>query len=124
MIKNITNSYEHIPYTLKHRKAFLKIEKQLLKRNTIAGYFHDLDKIIFYILLPFLGTENIQKIHRTISRHHVNRRKNPNYIAMVIDWECARYTKPDKPLNARETLNKYFSHISNKVLPAINKLGL
>ena len=27
---------------------------------------------------------------------------------MVIDWECARFTKPDKPLNAYETYKKYY----------------
>lgn len=43
---------------------------------------------------------------------------------MVIDWECARYTKPDKPLNARETLAKFYPELTDKVLPVIEELGL
>lgn len=31
-----------------------------------------------------------------------------NWIETIIDWECARFTKPDKPLNARETLSKFY----------------
>jgi hypothetical protein len=28
--------------------------------------------------------------------------------AAAIDWECARFTKPEKPLNAKETWRKYY----------------
>ena len=55
LINNIIKSYKHIPYTFKHYIAFLKMEKKLL------GYykykFHDLDKLILYIFVPFLGTK-------------------------------------------------------------------
>ena len=43
---------------------------------------------------------------------------------MVIDWECARYTKPDKPLNAYEALNKYYPEIIEKIMPILKKLGI
>lgn len=36
-----------------------------------------------------------------------------DYVQMAIDWECARITKPDKPLNARETLEKI--HLLNEI---------
>lgn len=39
---------DRIKYTLNHRKAFRKVEKQLLGHNTIRSLFHDLDKV-FYI---------------------------------------------------------------------------
>ena len=29
-----------------------------------------------------------------------------DYMEMILDWESARYTKPDKPLNAYDTLYK------------------
>lgn len=35
---------DRIKYTMKHRKAFRAVEKQLLGHNTIRGYLHDLDK--------------------------------------------------------------------------------
>lgn len=43
---------------------------------------------------------------------------------MVIDWECARFSKKDKPLNARNTLNKYYIEHSDVILPIIEKLKL
>lgn len=39
---------DRITYTLKHRKAFRQVEKQLLGHNTIRSLFHDLDKVILY----------------------------------------------------------------------------
>lgn len=43
---------------------------------------------------------------------------------MAIDWECARITKPDKPLNARETLEKIHPELTIVMLPILNELGL
>lgn len=43
---------------------------------------------------------------------------------LVVDWECARYTKPDKLLNARDTLDKFYPELKDKVLPVIQELGL
>ena len=34
---------------------------------------------------------------------------------MIIDWECARYTKPDKPLNAYDTLYKIYPELEEKI---------
>lgn len=39
---------DRIKYTMKHRKAFRAVEKQLLGHNTIRGYLHDLDKVFLY----------------------------------------------------------------------------
>ena len=40
------------------------------------------------------------------------------------DWECARYTKPDKPLNARETMEKYYPEYRKHVELILEELGL
>jgi hypothetical protein len=124
MINNIINSFKHIPYTWGHKKAYLQVEKQLLKKNTLTGYLHDFDKILLYIFCSFLGTKRINKIHRFFSSHHANSIRKHNYTAMIIDWECARITKADKPLNARDTLVKFYPHLTLEVLPVIKKLGL
>ena len=119
MVKEKINS---IIYTLKHRKAFLEVEKQLLGKNTLRGYLHDLDKIPLKI---FLNLETVSKLHRKYSRHHaIKAHTKTDYIQMIIDWECARYTKPDKPLNARETLYKFYPQLESVVLPIIEELGL
>lgn len=111
-----------IRYTLDHRKAFLKVEKDLLGRNTIRGYLHDLDKVFLKL---FLDTKTVHKIHRKHSKHHTTKAStHSDYVQMVIDWECARITKPDKPLNARGTLKKYYSNLSDKIEPVLEELGL
>lgn len=88
---------DKIIYTVKHRKAFRRVEKELLGHNTLRGILHDLDKVFLYMIFDY---------------------------KMVVDWECARYTKPDKPLNARETLNKFYPELKDEVLPVIQELGL
>ena len=46
------NRFQAMMYTWRHKKAFLKVEKELLGKNTIRGYLHDADKLILY---PILG---------------------------------------------------------------------
>lgn len=111
-----------IKYTLKHKKAFLKVEKQLFGKNTISGYLHDIDKLFLY-LLP-IKKKTIRNIHRKLSKHHAETNRKKDYIQMIIDWECARYTKLDKPLNARETLYKYYPQLKNQILPILEKYNL
>ena len=69
--------------------------------------------------------------HRYKANHHYLMKKNIddlNIKEMVIDWECARYTKPDKPLNARETLFKYGHKLPTelwyKVYKELTNIGL
>ncbi|MDE7425726.1 MAG: hypothetical protein K2N51_18865 [Lachnospiraceae bacterium] len=113
---------ERIKYTLKHRKVFRKLEKKLLGYNTFRSLFHDLDKVFLYV---FCDYKTVHDFHRKHARHHELRAKTYNdYIQMVIDWECARYTKPDKPLNARETLYKFYPELESKVLPVLKEFNL
>lgn len=80
-----------------------------LRRSILAiiSKFHDLDKVLMYILIPWLGTKRIKKIHRAINKHHIQNHKAAwecNYEEAVIDWECCRLTKPQEPMSAREYL--------------------
>jgi len=43
---------------------------------------------------------------------------------MIIDWECARFTKYDKPLNAYETMTKYYPEEIENILPILKKIKL
>ena len=114
-----------IKNTMKHRKEIQRIAKEL-------GYsfpFHDFVKMIN---IAIFGDKIATKIHRKFSSHHAHMRyiritydeglkvytkKQPygrfikNKIEAAIDWESARFTKPDKPLNAYETWQKYYSDI-------------
>lgn len=115
MIKNIK-------YTLKHKKVFLQLEKELTGKNSLSGYLHDLDKIFLYLLF---SKRTVHKIHRRFSTHHVgNIFHYLNKEQAVIDWECARFTKPDKPLNAYQTMKKFYPELEEEILPVLTNLGL
>lgn len=116
------NQRYKIRYSLEHRKAFLDLEKKLLGKNTIRGYLHDVDKIILYHFLP---TEFVHTCHQWWAKHHQRRAKtHDDFVQMVIDWECARFTKPDKPLDAYDTLYKFYPHMEDKILPVLKELNL
>lgn len=118
MIKN----KDRIKYTLAHRKAFRSVEKQLLGYNTVRSLFHDLDKVFLYSIFEY---KTVHNFHRNHAHHHIVKAKTRNdYIQMIINWECARITKPDKPLNARQTLYKFYPELEDKILPLLDEFGL
>ena len=123
ILKNRKDNLNAIKYTKEHRRAFKKVEKELLGKNTWRAYVHDLDKVILYNFLPF---QKVKNFHRRTARHHDNKiKKSKNdYIEMIIDWECARFTKPDKQLNAYDTLYKFYPHLENDILPILKEFKL
>lgn len=118
---SVKNRFLCIKYTLDHRRAFLVVEKQCLGHNTLRGYLHDLDKVFLKI---FLSKKTVSRIHRKLSRHHFRAHTHADYVQMAIDWECARFTKPDKPLNATDTLYKFYPEKETEMLPVLKELGL
>ena len=54
------------------------------------------------------------------------KRKIRNYVELVKEGVPGYniLIKPDKPLNARETLAKFYPELTDKVLPVIEELGL
>lgn len=109
----------------KHRRVVQRIAKE-------KGYsfpFHDFVKMINVLIF---GDKIATKIHRKFSNHHArmsklriyyidypknyskvlpNGRFIKNKIEAAIDWESARFTKPEKPLNAYQTWKTYYSDI-------------
>lgn len=134
IIKNIRESYEHIPYTAKHYLAFMKVQKQLIGKYKY--WHHDWDKLFLFIFFPFLGDRIINQWHQKHNRHHptftvgkdwskqIKSPKKVEWTEAIIDWECARFTKPDKPLNARETMEKFYPEYRNEAEKALKELGL
>lgn len=123
-------NWQAFAYTWKHKIAFLKVEKQLLGRISARGIIHDLDKLLWWYPLGYaLGKDNkwVQRHHREWARHHPHNSSSKtydDYVEMIIDWECARFTKPDKPLNAYQTLYKFYPELENEILPILQKLKL
>ena len=125
IIKNIRDSYKHIPYTLKHRKKLIELSEIYLGKKHY--YLHDLDKVVMYILIPWVGTKVIHKIHATLSPHHVKYFRGISRVdktQAILDLESARYTKPDKPQNASETLISKYPELIPEFLDTLEELGL
>lgn len=115
---------QKIFYTLKHKEAFLQVEKQLRGKNTLSGYLHDAEKPLMYLFCFWMSISDIHKFHRAHNRHHVKnnlKKSTDDLLDTVIDWECARITKPDKPLNAYDTLMTYYPEYEKVYLPIIQK---
>ena len=103
--KYMEEYFEYLNYTWQHKKAFLQIEREMLGHNTLQGYLHDTDKLFLYAI----GVPHLQahQWHKTHSSHHVIDGHVKDPVQAVIDWECARITKPDKPLSAVEYYQRF-----------------
>lgn len=120
-MKNI----DKLLYTYKHRKIIDFLAKKYGCSDLVFEQIksHDLDKM--YLLL-FYDKKVINKFHREVSTHHDNEleKSRIDYIEMVLDWESARYTKPDKPLNAYDTLYKFYPNLEDDILPILKEFGI
>ena len=110
-------------YNHAHRREVLRIERQCFGYNTLLTRIHDLDKFIMCLLC--IPDETISRIHRMLSWHHPG--NDIGWFRLseaVFDWESARFTKPDKPLNARGTCLKYYPHLKKKVFEFCDRYGI
>ena len=103
----------------KPENAIIKQYQELLEQVSV----HDLDKMFMYL---FYNKKDASNIHRDKTPHHENdlEKTELDYIEMVLDWESARYTKPDKPLNAYDTLYKFYPELEEHILPILKDLGI
>lgn len=131
----IKNRIIEIKNIQKHRKEVQRIAKE----KGLSFPFHDFVKMINVFIF---GDKIATKLHRKFSNHHVHMSKiriyytdyPKNYSKVLpngrfiknkeeaaIDWESARFTKPDKPLDAYDTWKKYYSDIDME--ETLKKLG-
>ena len=127
MIKN----FEYCKYTYIHRKALMyyiqkneylneEEREQLLKRAEV----HDMDKLTLYL---FWDKELASKYHRNHSSHHIKKNiphSRLDILESIFDYECAALTKPDKPLNAYDTVLKYYPEFKDEYLPELKRLHM
>lgn len=76
----------------------------------------------------------VQYYHRTHSNHHLEYeyKDKIDWEALVIDWECSRFTKYASPRNAYQELcyietdiePNYYAFIKDNMIPILIKLGL
>ncbi len=129
-------NFEWLVYTYRHRKAFLyTVEKlvrdpeekaEMLRRAKV----HDMDKMVLYLFYDQL-TSQLQ--HVKTKPHHLEckaPKSRMDLLETVIDYECAPYTKPDKPLNAYdftkkiEAMNLLDPGIVEQLLSIMHELGI
>ena len=123
------DNLESIKFTYKHRKVVDFLAKKYLSKEEYEEIYHqiklhDFDKMMSYLFYP---RETCKIIHRENNAHHLENNKTRtrlDYLEMIFDWESARYTKPDKPLNAYETLEKFYKNEEEHLLPLLKELHL
>lgn len=109
-------------YTLNHKQAFLALNLIFSGMYYSDAILHDTDKLVLYEVLP---KSEASRIHKKYAPHHIkNSRNSMDLEQCIIDYECARFTKPDKPLNAYDTIFKYFPDNYKKLEPTLIKLGI
>lgn len=71
--------------------------------------FHDIEKpfmLYWNMWMKRMKHEDaykkVQKYHRKHNKHHLEYEKKKDYEAMIIDWECSRFTKTKSQLTAYE----------------------
>jgi hypothetical protein len=124
----ITKNYDYMKYTYLHRKSlqyYIRKYSYLLTDKEIASLLerakiHDLDKQTLYLTWD---KKKASAYHKSTASHHTvkDRAISDNYtlteqdridiLESLFDFECSALTKPDKPLNAYDTVQKYIYHI-------------
>lgn len=111
-------------YTLCHKQAFMAVQLELTDNISESGILHDTDKLVLYGL-GTLTKDEASARHRLYSRHHINKAiTNEDLRDCIIDYECARFTKVDKPLNAYNTIMKYTEASYDKLKPTLQGLQI
>ena len=94
--------------------------------------FHDFEKP--WLMLLWRDYKKVQAWHRKHNKHHMEYEGKWDAEAMIIDWECSRFTKTASPMTARETYEKfvnqkfkntpYVKRLKEEILPVLNKINL
>lgn len=94
--------------------------------------FHDIEKP--WLMLFWKDYKKVQTWHRVHNIHHIEYKYKDkiDWEAVVIDWECSRYTKFAAPRNAYQELchietniePNYYNFIKDNMIPVLIKLGL
>lgn len=111
---------EYIRDNFAHRKQVVRLAKSV-EYVHLGILLHDFDKVILAIFLP---RKLVSKIHHRITLHHPDNIWGKFDLKhAVLDWESARFTKPDKPLNARQTAIKHYPNHIVEVNAICDKWG-
>lgn len=97
------------PYWFAHWCAF-NMTALNLKCWKFKYLFHDIEKPWLKLLWSY---PQVQKWHREHNKHHIvypiiHGKDTGDWEAMIIDWECSRFTKKAAQLNAADEYKRAF----------------
>lgn len=135
IIENIEKNWGYITYSIHHKQVVQYLARELVKDKGIDPTvfsnlqenvkYHDMDKVLSYF---FMDKKIASAIHRETSFHHFENnlpKQEEHYLEAICDYESAAYTKPDKPLNAYDTVLKYVDDSSKEeFLFHLKRLGI
>ena len=90
-------------YWYNHWRAFNEVARDLHIWK-LKYLLHDIEKPWLKLILR--DYKKVQKWHRLHNSHHLEYPGEKDWIAMIIDWECSRYTKKAAPRTAIEEANE------------------
>lgn len=123
------------PYWFAHWCAF-QMTALNLRCWKFHHLFHDMEKPWMRLFLPY---KKVQEFHRHHNKHHIEYYLDhgvANWLDLVIDWECSRFTKTACPRNCREECISYLSvhekeltqqqisDIYNNIMDICDKIGI
>lgn len=126
----VLKNKEKILYTCKHRRALVYTIQKLVMDEAVRKLlleqvkYHDLDKSL---LLLLVDAEVASKYHKAHAKHHMENdipKSRYDKIEAVLDYESAGYTKPDKPLNAYDTIQKRKPELAGVLIPILNEFDI
>lgn len=106
-------NFEKLYYTFCHRQAFRYVldtffyDSPHYDELSYRADIHDLDKALY---LTIGDKKAASAYHRATNPHHMENglpKDEVDLYEAIIDYECAGYTKDDKPLNAYDTITQY-----------------
>ena len=103
---------------IRHKRAFLQVRANnpYLRSNIglVRALMHDAGKAVNILLL---GDNLATRIHRVMAGHHRGVEMDfRQKVEAFCDWECARLTKPEKPLDGIQTWRKYYADVDMGVI--------
>jgi hypothetical protein len=108
-------------YTYLHRQAIFTLAEKL-GIDATPYLTHDTEKYFMYL---WLEEDVTRECHRILNRHHDYDKgvaiDRETLLEMMLDWESARFSKPDKPRNAYDTLYKWMPVEMHEPMAALLK---
>lgn len=121
---------EALRYSFEHRQAIAYVAQKRFGDDPMFPMlekeirFHDLDKMYLYTLVD---KKSASAYHKATSHHHLENNHKMSKLELmeaICDWECAAYTKPDKPNNAFDAIKRLKPNHSGEMLTMLANYGM